>query len=33
VVKEANRVEEEVQRFGTMTEDLKELAAWWKARQ
>ena len=32
VVKEANRVEEEVQRFGTMTEDLKELAAWLKGQ-
>ena len=31
-VKEANRVEEEVQRFGTMTEDLKELAAWLKGQ-
>ena len=32
VVKEANCVEEEVRRFGTMTEDLKELAAWWKGQ-
>ena len=32
VVKEANCVEEEVRRFGTMTEDLKELAAWLKGQ-
>jgi len=31
-VKEPNRVEEEVRRFGTMTEDLKELAAWLKGQ-
>jgi transposase len=31
-VKETNRVEEQVQRFGTMTEELKELAAWLKSQ-
>ena len=30
-VRDQNRVEEEVRRFGTMTEDLKELAAWLKS--
>ena len=28
MVREDSRVEEQVRRFGTMTEDLKELAAW-----
>ena len=27
-VQEDSRVEEQVRRFGTMTEDLRELAAW-----
>ena len=27
-VREDSRVEEQVRRFGTMTEDLRELAAW-----
>ena len=27
-VQEGSRVEEQVRRFGTMTEDLRELAAW-----
>lgn len=32
-VQEVNRVEEEVRRFGTMTEDLRELAGWLKSQQ
>ena len=31
-VTEPDRIEEEVRRFGTMTEDLRELAAWLKGR-
>ena len=32
-VKEGNHVEEQVRRFGTMTEDLRELAAWLKSQE
>ena len=32
-VRNGNRVEEEVRRFGTMTEDLRELAAWLKSQE
>lgn len=31
-VRQANRVEDEVRRFGTMTEDLRELAVWLKSQ-
>ena len=33
LVQEGNRVAEEVRRFGTMTEDLRELAAWLNSQQ
>jgi len=33
VVRDGNRVEEEVRRFGTMTEDLKALAVWLKSHE
>jgi transposase len=33
IVQENNRVEEQVRRFGTMTEDLQELAAWLNSQQ
>ena len=33
IVQENNRVEEQVRRFGPMTEDLQELAAWLNSQQ
>jgi len=33
IVQEGNRVAEQVRRFGTMTEDLRELAAWLNGQQ
>ena len=32
-LQEGSRVEEQVRRFGTMTEDLRELAAWLNSQQ